>query len=107
VLELLDPEEQILVRVAVRDAGAAQALLHGGVHQAASPRRALACPAQNVRDDGTAFLAFYPTLLDQAVDDLLDPLAGDGGGAYLQEDQAFQRLEHKQPPDDGVYCFIF
>jgi hypothetical protein len=103
VLELLEAKEEVLIGLPVRDPGATQALLHGGIHQPASPRRALARPAQDVRDDGPAFLALYPTLLDQAVDDLLNPLTGSGGGAYLQEDQPLQRLKHNQPPDDGVY----
>jgi hypothetical protein len=95
MLELLDTEEQVLVGLAVRDAGAAQALLYGGVHQAASPRRALARATQDVRDEGTAFRALYPALLDQMIDDLLNPLAGGGSGPYLQKYQAFQPVEHK------------
>jgi len=95
VFELLDSEEQILVGLPVRDAGTAQALLYGGVDQAPGSRRALARPAQDVRDEGAPFLALYPPLFDQAVDDFLNPLAGSGSSAYLQEDQAFQRLEHK------------
>jgi hypothetical protein len=95
VLELLDAEEQVLIGLPGWNPGPTQALLHGGVHQAACSRRALVRPVQNVRDYGAPLRTLYPALLDQTVDGLLNPLAGDSGGTYLQKDQAFQRLKHK------------
>ena len=95
MLELFDAEEKILVDLAVRDASASQTLLHGGIYESAGSRRALARPIEDLLYDGATFLSLHPALFDQTVNYLLDPLAGSGGGAYLQEYQAFQRFKHK------------
>jgi len=92
VLELLDSEQEVLVSLAIRYADPAQALLQGGVYQAAGARRAFTCPAEDVLDDGPSLLALHPALFYQAIHHLLDPLARDGRGPYLQEDQTFQRV---------------
>jgi hypothetical protein len=64
MLELLDAEEEVLVGLAVRDTRGAQALLHGGIHEGASPRRALASPVHDALDHGATLLALHATLLD-------------------------------------------
>jgi hypothetical protein len=95
VLELFDPEQEILVGLAVRYTGPAQALLHGGVYEAAGAGRAFARPGNNILDDRAALLALHPALLYQSVNGVLDSLPGYGRGAYLQEDQTFQRVQHE------------
>jgi len=95
MLELLDAEEEVLISLPGREAGATQALLHRSIDQASRSRRAFARPVHNVRDDGTSLIALDATLLDQAVNGLLYSLAREGCGSYLQEDQAFQRFEHE------------
>jgi hypothetical protein len=107
VFELFEPEEEILIDLAVRHPNAAQALLHGGVYQATGAGRALACPADYVLDYSAALLALHPALLYQPVHHLLNPLAGNGGGAYLQEDQTFQRIQHMYlPAEESVALMI-
>src|SRR5918995_2147467 len=98
MLELLYSEQEVFVDLAVRDADPPQALLHGGVYQAAGTGGAFACPGEDVLNDGAAFLALHPALLYKAVRRLLDPLAREGRGPYLQEDQTFQRIQHKLLP---------
>jgi hypothetical protein len=107
MFELFEPEEKILIDLAVRHAHAAQALLHGGVYQSASAGRALARPGDHILDYGAALFALHPALLYQPVHHLLDPLPGDGGGAYLQEDQTFQRIQHMYlPAEESVNLMI-
>jgi hypothetical protein len=107
VFELFDSEEEILIDLAVRHTHAAQALLHGGVYQAAGAGRALACPGDYVLDYSAALLALHPALLYQPVHHFLDPLASNGGGAYLQEDQTFQRIQHMYlPAEESVDLMI-
>src|SRR5919107_1179111 len=91
MLELLYPEQEGFVDFTVRDANPPQALLHGGVYQTAGTRRAFTRPCEDVLDHGAA-------LLYKVVHRLLDPLARDGRGPYLQEDQTFQRVQHKLLP---------
>src|ERR687894_655903 len=98
MLELLYPEQEVFVDFTVRDANPPQALLHGGVYQTAGTRRAFTRPGEDVLDHGAALLALHPTLLYKAVRRLLDPFARDGRGPYLQEDQTFQRIQHKLLP---------
>jgi hypothetical protein len=98
VLELFDPEQEILVGLAVRYTGTTQALLNGGVYEAAGAGRAFARPSNDVLDDRTALLALHPALLYQPVNGLLDPLPGHGRGSYLQENQTFQRVQHEYLP---------
>jgi hypothetical protein len=83
VLELLDAKEKILVGFSVREPCGAQASLHRGVYEGASPRRVLACPAQNVLNHGAPFFTLHPALLDQSVNGLLNPVAGGSSSAYL------------------------
>jgi hypothetical protein len=35
------------------------------------------------------------TLFDESLDDVLDPVAGGGGRAYLQKNQPFHRLAYR------------
>jgi hypothetical protein len=107
VFELFEPEEEILIDLAVRYTHAAQALLQGGVYQATGAGRALACPGDYVLDYSAALLTLHPALLYQPVHHLLDPLAGNGGGAYLQKDQTFQRIQHMYlPAEESVDLMI-
>jgi hypothetical protein len=89
VLELFDPEQEILVGLAVRDTSPTQSLLHRGVYEAAGAGRTFTRPGNYVLDYRAALLALHPALLYQPVDGFLDPLPGHGRGTYLQEDQTF------------------
>ncbi len=78
MLQLLDTEEEILEGLAVRDAGPAQTLLHGGVDQAPRPRRTLPSTPQHVLDHRAPLFTLHPALLDQPVHNLLNPLSSRG-----------------------------
>jgi hypothetical protein len=87
MLELLDAKDEVFVVLPGWEAASPQALLHRGIYQRAGAGRALPGPPEYLIHEGPPLLTLHPALLDEVLDDLLDPLARRGGGPYLQEDQ--------------------
>jgi hypothetical protein len=95
VLELLDPENEVLVVFPRRKPAPPQSLLHRGVHQRPGACGALAGAVHYIVDDCASLFALDAALLDQGIHDLLHPIPRRRGCPYLQQDQTLKRLANR------------